>query len=78
MLNIDKKTIYLEPRNTFDKCIIGYNQETCQLIYCFMELVCCYISLGLTKEETLNHISFNIIGMQINRYFPFVSEDKHE
>ena len=78
MRNVNEKTLYLEPRNIFDACIIGYKEDTFQLIYDYWNVIEGFVSLGMDYWTALDHVSYNIIGMEDNQYYPIVSEDVHE
>lgn len=71
----DYNTIFIEPRNVFDSCIIRYDEKKKCLIYNYCKLIKGFISLGMTETEAQDHISYNLIGMQINEYFPYIEED---
>ena len=71
-------TVFIEPRNVFDSCIIRYDKKQECLIYDYCKLIAGFISLGMTEMEAQDHISYNLIGMQINKYFPYIEENTHE
>jgi len=72
---MDENTLYIEPRNIFDSCIIGYHLELKSLIYDYDSLVCGFQKTGMTYEQSIDHISFNIIGAEGNMYYPIIGYD---
>jgi hypothetical protein len=74
MPETDPNTIFILPRNVFDSAIIGYKKESGQLIYDFVRLVQGYIKLGYTPEDAEDYVCHNIIGAQINKYFPYIED----
>lgn len=71
-------TIFIEPRNILDTCIIRYDKKHECLIYDYWKLIEGLMSLGMTNTEAHDHVNFNIIGMEGNKFFPLIDESKHD
>tara|TARA_B100000686_G_C16379732_1_gene756879 strand:- start:494 stop:694 length:201 start_codon:yes stop_codon:yes gene_type:complete len=65
--------IYLEPREVYDKAIIG--QEGDLLIYSFWAIVEALMATGWTELEAIEHISYNIMGTSLPGW-PIILEEK--
>ena len=75
---MNPNTVYIEPRNIFDSCIIRYDEEHECLIYDYWKLIESFMMQGMTESEAHDHVNYNIIGMEQNRYFPLIQENEHE
>ena len=67
--------IYLEPRSTFDKAIIGFQGD--RLIYSFWAIVDALIDTGMTYIDAVEHTSFNIQGTYMKGW-PIILEVPQE
>jgi hypothetical protein len=64
-------TIMLEPREIFDKGIIGFDDV---LIYSMTKLVDAFMEDGATYSESLDWLCFNTMSMNIEGY-PEIIDD---
>ena len=65
--------IYLEPREIYDKAIIG--QEGDLLVYSFWAIVDALIDTGWTELEAIEEIQYNIQGTFMKGW-PIILEEK--
>ena len=70
--------LYIAPRNHFDKCIIRIDTERECVIYDFELLVDSFIDFGMSYADAVDHICYNIIGAQNNKYYPIVIESDND
>lgn len=65
--------IYLEPREVYDKAIIG--QEGDLLIYSFWAIVEALMNTGMNYIQAVEHIEFNI-QCTFMKGWPIISDDR--
>tara|TARA_R100000742_G_C4276072_1_gene96914 strand:- start:1744 stop:1986 length:243 start_codon:yes stop_codon:yes gene_type:complete len=71
---INDNTMHIKPKDIFDSCIVGYHLVYQSWLYDYELLIDGFIQLGLTYEEAMDHVSYNIIGNQYKKFFPIVHD----
>ena len=63
---INDNTMHIKPKDIFDSCIVGYHLVYQSWLYDYELLIDGFIQLGLTYEEAMDHVSYNIIPCNIS------------
>ena len=69
------ETRIIEPQETFNNCIIGYNKKTHSLIYDYDSLIQNFMQFGMTYFDAMEHVNYNILPTESMEFFPEILED---
>ena len=68
---VNEGTLFLEPRNYYDDCIIGVSYEGNQLIYDSNKIMDVLIQKnGMSEDEALEFFEYNILGSYVGESTP--------
>lgn len=70
---LERTAVFLEPRETFDKGIIGVTPDLYHVIYDYDRLIQAFIEEGATEEEAIDNLEYNTL-----RSIPYMGEGKPE
>ena len=72
------RMLYIAPREHFDKCIVRIDTKRECVMYDYELLVETYIELGMSYTEAVDWVNYNIIGAELNKYYPKVILRDHD
>jgi hypothetical protein len=55
----------------FDDAIIGIDEkDMCRVVYDYNKMVCILIDEGMTEEDAIEYLSFNVFGSYVGEMTP--------
>jgi|6_EtaG_2_1085325.scaffolds.fasta_scaffold360653_1 hypothetical protein len=69
--------IVLEPQSDLNKACVGYyaKEDGPCLIYDYRKLVECFMASGMTEEEAVEWVDYNIVGAYFGPQNPVIMEE---
>ena len=71
---LDEETILLEPRNVFDKGIIGYTEDRCHIVYS-LELLVDALAESYTESENPTSDAIEWLDYNTIRSLPYMDNE---
>lgn len=68
---VNEDTLFLEPRESYDDCIIGITYDGSKVIYDATKIMDVLMSIDdMTDEEALEFFEYNILGSYVGENTP--------
>jgi len=69
--------IVLEPQSELNESCVGYyvKENGACLIYDYRKMVECFMASGMTEEEAVEWVDFNIVGAHFGPQNPVIMEE---
>lgn len=76
---LDETSLFLEPRSTFDRAIVGvakHGPKSFVVCYSIEKIVRALIADGMAEDEAIEHVEFNVTGGWLGEGTPIFLMEK--